>query len=278
MLGENMNKGFLTIAQNGEHDYVKMAYLLAMSLKTSQEKYNKLSVIVNENEEIPEKYLKLFDNIIYVEKPDSEWKIQNKWRYYGLTPYDETIVLDCDMLFFNDISTWWKCLEDKTLEFTTKTINYRGNEITSTYYRKTFESNNLPNLHTALFYFKKTKQNEYYFRLVKMIFENWEEFYKLLKDPPKFLSGDVAYALAAKVWFNRKWDNFLKFTHMRSRLQDDDLFDEWNQSLPSFFTNYNKKPELKVNNFNQIYPFHYIQKDFITDEVIEFYEDTLRLL
>jgi len=31
-----MSKGFLTIAQNGEYDYVRMAYALAMSLKLSQ--------------------------------------------------------------------------------------------------------------------------------------------------------------------------------------------------------------------------------------------------
>jgi hypothetical protein len=274
-----MNKGFLTIAQNGKHDYVKMAYALAMSLKASQNKYNKLSVIVNENEEIPEKYLQQFDKVIYIKKPESDWKIENKWRYFDLTPYDETIELDCDMLFFHDISTWWKCLEDKSLEFTTQTVNYRGEKTTSDYYRKTFTVNKLPNLHTALMYFKKNKENEQYFKLVKLIFKNWEVFYdKFLKDKPKFLSGDVAYSLAAKIFFNRNWDNFLTFTHMRSRLQDDGIFDDWNKELPSFFTNYHVKPELKVSNFNQIYPFHYIQKDFLSEEVIEFYEETLRLL
>jgi len=273
-----MNKGFLTIAQNGEYNYVKMAYVLAMSLKSSQHKYNKLSVIVNENEEIPDKYIDIFDKVIYVEKPDEDWKIQNKWRYFELSPYDETIVLDCDMLFFNDISTWWECLQDYTLEFATKTMNYRGNVTTSNYYRKTFTTNSLPNLHTALFYFKKTKENENYFKFIKMIFQNWKEFYDQLKEPPKFLSGDVAYAIAAKVMFNRKWDNFLTFTHMRSRLQDDDIVDDWNKILTTFFTNYNGKIELKVNNFNQLYPFHYIKKEFLREEVIELYENTTRLL
>ena len=65
---------------------------------------------------------------------------------------------------------------------------------------------------------------------------------------------------------------------MRSRLQDDDIVSNWNKELPSFFTNYHGKIELKVSNFNQIYPFHYIKKDFLSEEVIEFYEDTLRLL
>ena len=274
-----MSKGFLTIAQNGQYDYVRMAYVLAMSLKLSQSKYNKLSVIVNEKEQIPLKYWKFFDKVIPVEKPDEPWKIQNKWRYFDLSPYDETIVLDADLLYFNDISTWWDCLERSDIEFTTTTKNYRGETTTSDYYRKTFTANKLPNLHTALFYFKKTDEIENYFKFVKLIFENWKEFYdKFLKNPPKFLSGDVAYALAAKIIFNRKWDTFLTFTHMRGRLQDSDIVDDWNKELPSFFTDYHGKIELKVSNFNQIYPFHYIKKDFLSEEVVELYEDKIRLL
>ena len=273
MFGEIMSKGFITIAQNGQYDYVRMAYALALSLKESQSKYDKLTVVANQNEEIPKKYLKVFDKVIYTTKPKEPWKIQNKWRYFWYTPYDETIVLDSDMLFFNDISTWWKCLERSQIEFATTTKNYRGKTTTSNYYRTTFTANRLPNLHTALFYFKKTEEVYEYFKLVKLIFENWEAFYeKFLKIPPKFLSGDVAYALAAKIFFNRKWDTFLTFTHMRSRLQDDDIVSDWNKELPSFFTDYHGKIELKVSNFNQIYPFHYIKKDFLSEEVIELYE------
>jgi len=280
MHGEDMSKGFLTIAQNSvDVDYIRMAYVLAMSIKLTQQKYNNISVIVNKGEEVQDKWSPIFDKIIYVDIPKEEWKIQNKWQYYRLTPYDETIVLDSDMLFFNDITTWWNSFENSDLEFATVAKNYRGDNITSDYYRKVFTENNLPNLHSALFYFKKTTENRHFFKFVKVIFENWELFYsKLLKNPPKFLSGDVAYSLASSLFFYRNWENFLTFTHMRGRLQDDDIFSEWNKELPSFFTNYHGKIELKVSNFNQIYPFHYIQKDFLTEGVIELYEDSLRLL
>lgn len=275
-----MNRGFLTIAQNTKDvDYIRMAYVLAMSIKLTQTKYNNISIIVNTGEQVPDIYLPFFDKIIYVDDPEVEWKIQNKWQYYQLTPYDETIVLDTDMLFFNDVTAWWNSFESTDLEFATVTKNYRGENITSDYYRKVFTENKLPNLHTALFYFKKTTRNRHFFKFVKLIFENWEVFYeKFLKEPPKFLSGDVAYSLAASVFFYRSWDTFLTFTHMRGRLQDEDIFSEWNKELPSFFTNYHGKIELKVNNFNQLYPFHYIQKDFLTEGVIEFYEEAIRLL
>jgi hypothetical protein len=272
-----MNKGFLVMAQNGQTDYVRMASTLAMSLKLSQSEYNNVSIIVNRGQEI--KHKEIFDQIISIDNVDSKWKIDNKWQYFDLSPYDETIVLDADMLFFHDISHWWDILSDKEIEFTTHTKNYRGDTTTSDYYRKTFTTNKLPNLHTALFYFKKTKLIEKYFEMVRLIFENWKEFYKrFLKEPPKFLSGDVAYALASKIIFNRKWDSFLTFTHMRSRLQDNDIVSNWNKELPSFFTTYHGRIELKINNFNQMYPFHYIKKDFLSEEVVKLYEEKIYLL
>lgn len=274
-----MNKGFLTIAQSGKHDYVKMAYVLAMSLKISQKKYNKLSVIVNKNESIPKKYLKVFDKIIYVDIPKEDWKVQNKWQYYRLSPYDETMVLDTDMLFFLDISIWWHCLKDTDIDFTSNVKNYKGENISCDHYRKPHIENSLPCLYTGLFYFKKSKKIKQFFNFVEIIFSNWKLFYNhILPSPPKYLSGDVVYSIAAKIFFNRNWNSVLTFTHMRGRLQDENLIEDWNKELTTYFTKYNNNIELKINNFNQLYPFHYIQKNFITKEVIELYEKTLCLL
>ena len=273
-------KGFLTIAQNGTHDYVRMAYALAMSLKLSQKKHGRLSIIANKGEEIPDRYKRAFDHIIYIDKTDSEWKVDNKWQYFWLTPYDETIVLDTDMLFFHDISEWWNYLGlYNNLEFTTEIYNFKKEIIVSDYYRKTFTNNHLPNLYTALFYFNKSQDVEEYFKLVKEMFFNWQEFYnKFLQDPPKHLSGDVIYALAAKTMYNRKWKNHLKFVHMRGRLQHPNIVNDWNKYLQSFFTKYQNNIGLKINNYNQVYPFHYIKKNFLNDEVIELYEETTNTL
>lgn len=275
-----MSKGFLTIAQNGEYDYVRMAYALAMSLKLSQKKYNKLSIIVNKHQVIPDYYKEVFDKIFYIDEPGEIWKVQNKYQYYNLTPYDETMVLDCDMLFFYDISLWWDYIDESDIEFTTEVRNYTNKITTSDYYRKVFTNNDLPNLYTALFYFKKTPIIEQYFKLVEVIFKNWKVFYeKFLKEPPKFLSGDVVYSLAAKIFFNRNWSSDLSFIHMRSRIQDDNIND-WRKELPICFSNLSNeiKVNLKVNNFNQLYPFHYIRKEFLSEEVIDIYEEAIRLL
>ena len=277
-----MNRGYLTLAQNGTYDYVKMAYLLAMSLKISQGNDAKISVMVNDDQEIPKKYATIFDQVIKVPVPKDEWKIQNKWMYYDVTPYDETIVLDSDMLFFTDHSWWWDALSFHDLAFTEIVTDFKGREVTSDFYRKVFTANNLPNHYTGLFYFKKNKEIENYFKLVKMIFENWQEFYgRLLKNAPNYASGDVIYAFASKITFQNNMKRiapFLRFVHMRNKLQDMNISGSWTKTLRSDFTSLGDRPMLKINNILQQNPFHYIDKSFLTDEVISFYEEKMLCL
>jgi hypothetical protein len=278
-----MNRGYLTLAQNGTHDYVRMAYVLAMSLKLSQGLDAKLSVIVNENEEIPSNYAHMFDKIIKVAVPEDEWKVQNKWMYFDLTPYDETIVLDADMLFLTNHDWWWDfCFVDDLL-FCERALNFKGDETDSDYYRKVFTENSLPNHYTALFYFKKNKENEKYFQLIRLIFENWKEWYNhILKNPPKHVSGDVVYSMASKIMFRNNMkaiSPFMRLVHMRNKLQDSKLSGDWTKTLRCDFINQEHNILLKVNNIVQEYPFHYIEKSFLTDEVVMLYEEKmLRLL
>lgn len=278
-----MNRGYLTLAQNGTHDYVKMAYVLAMSLKLSQGVDTKLSVIVNKNDSILEEYCNVFDKIIKVPVPEDEWKVQNKWMYFDLTPYDETIVLDADMLFFTDHSWWWDAFVLDDLVFTETVLNFRGEETTSDYYRKVFTENSLPNHYTALFFFRKNKEVEKYFQLVRLIFENWQEWYNhILKEAPKYVSGDVVYAIASKIMFRNNMkaiSPFLKFVHMRNKLQDARLSGDWTKTLRVDLTDYNDNISLKINNIVQREALHYIEKSFLKDEVINYYEEkTIRLL
>lgn len=270
-----MSKGFLILAQNGKHDYVRMAYALTLSLWNSQKKINNVSIIVNKNEKIYP-YGDVFDKIIEMDDPKTDWKVDNKWCYYQVTPYDETIVLDADMLFFHDISLWWKFLsENYDITFTTTVKNYRSEDKNIMKYREVFVNNNLPNIYTTMFYFKKTKKVERYFKYLKIMFENWEYFYNdLLRNPPNYLSGDLLYSMATKILLDNEWNNdILSFVHMRTKLQDEFMQKQWNNELFTFFTEYENNIELKVNNFNQVYPFHYIKKDFLTEEIIKQYEE-----
>ena len=54
-----MSKGYFAIVQNGTHDYVRMAYALAMSIASTQKGVRKLSIAVDKNTTIPVSYTHL---------------------------------------------------------------------------------------------------------------------------------------------------------------------------------------------------------------------------
>lgn len=276
-----MSKGFFTIAQ-GEQ-YQRLAYALALSLKISQKEHSNLSIGVTEEElqTIPAKYREVFDHIVPIPWKDhaanSEWKLENEWKVIHMTPYDETIKLDADMFFPCDITPWWSALERSDGVFATTVHTYRGDKITSDFYRKTFTESKLPNIYTAFFYFKKNDLNYELFSLAEFIFNNWERcFYEyLLPDQrPKFVSTDVVFAIAAKIMDYEQYNNFKSetmptFVHMKSQLQGwpNDAFmnEDWTTMVP---TSFNLDGDLKIGNYLQQLPLHYHVKSFMSDHMI----------
>lgn len=281
-----MSRGYLILAQDTKKDsYTKLAYALALSIKNSQSIVNKVALATT-SENIPDKYHEVFDDVIKVPWTDqaeySKWKIENKWKYYYMTPFDETIILDADMLFPTDISHWWDTLSQKDIWITDKPRTFRGEIITSTEYRPTFVTNNLPNVYTAFMYFKKNQTSLELFKLVEIIFENWERFFYNYLDEtrPKQLSGDVAYALAIKLLGieNECLGNsslMPSFVHMKSLLQNVDkkyITEDWTKHFPTYFAD---DGTFRIGNYEQTLPFHYQIKSWLTNEMIETLEKRL---
>jgi len=280
-----MSKGFLVVAENNNNiDFIEMAYLLALSLHQSQSKYKSLSIITTETD-IDEKYKKVFDKIIVKDKQDN-WSEFSKSidtthlcaSYYDETPYDETIVLDADFLFTVDIDNWWTILGKHDLVFTQRVKTFRDEDIDEhdNFYRRLFKENNLPNIYTGMFYFKKSDKSELFFNTVKYVFENWKEFYKDLEGPKTdFLSADVAYAIAYRILDlpDMTYLSVPTFVHMKTRLQNiSNISEEWSEDMIVSLKDY----DLKINNYSQKYPFHYHDKKFVTRSLLENFEQVLR--
>lgn len=278
-----MSKGYLVIAQNNKkYDYLRMAYALALSIKNTQSSVKSIT-LATDSDTIPDAYRYVFDEIVEIPWGDSakrsEWKIDNKWKYYYITPYEETIILDVDMIFTSDISYWWDILKDKDVWACSAPVTFKGHTITSDIYRQTFSSNSLPNVYTAFMYFKKSDLTSELFKMVDYIFKNWKLFYYEYLDitRPKNLSGDVAYALAIKLLGieSQCLDNISipTFVHMKSQVQNlpsGVLDEDWTKSLPSYFLN---DGSLIVGNYKQEYPFHYHIKEWLTDDKIKILEN-----
>lgn len=277
-----MSKGFFTIAQ-GEK-YQRLAYAMALSLKLSQKEHSGLSIGVTKKElkKVPKKYKAVFDQVVEIPWDDhaknSEWKLENEWKAIHMTPYDETIKLDADMFFPRDISGWWTALERSEGVFATKAHTYSGELITSDFYRKTFTESKLPNIYTAMFYFKKTEVNYELFRTAEFVFNNWERcFYEFLgsEHRPTYFSTDVAFAIAAKIMDYEQYNQLPHtgvptFVHMKSQLQgwidNEYMKEDWTKMIPYSFNN---DCDLKLGNYLQTLPVHYHVKEFMTDKMIE---------
>lgn len=281
-----MTKGYLILAQNSEdQDYVRLAYVLAMSIKVTQSEITSVSLVTDVLEAVPDHYKSVFDHVIeipwYDDALDSKWKIENRWKLYHITPYDETVILDSDMLFLTDVSDWWNYLSNHhDICFTTSVRTYRDEIVTSDYYRKTFTNNDLPNLYSAFAYFKKTDIAKEYWELVEMITKNWQEYYQrfLTENRPKALSMDVVFALAAKILGIKSEStssfDYPNFVHMKPKVQNwMNSSADWTDHVGIYL---NDNGNLKIGNYQQHGIFHYTEKKFMLDYILYTFEDLYR--
>lgn len=265
-----MTRGYLVMAQG---DYLSQAEALAKSIQCTQSGPNKISVITDGTPDST-----LFDHIIKLTKDlsgDSAWKIHNRVQFYELSPYDETVILDADMLFLTDISHWWTHMNSYELLLTNRVVNFRGDTVQQSPYRRTFIGNKLPNIYSAFAYFKKTSLAKEFFKLTEHIICNWEIWVEryAAQSQQDFPSLDVAMAMAVKilgcehqVTTNRTYPTF---THMKSGCQGWKMYNEdWQQMLPYYVYN----QQLKIGNYIQSGVLHYVKKDFANANVMRIFE------
>jgi hypothetical protein len=276
-----VSKGFLVFAQNSDSvDYIQQAYALALSIKYSQNTVKNISLVTNDV--VPEKYSKVFDQIIPIpwfdSAGESPLQAEHRWKLYYTTPYNETIVLDADMFVLGDISLWWDYCSNFDIKFCNKIRNYKLEPILQdTYHRKTFIANNLPNPYFALHYFKKNQPSFEFYKILEFVVKNWEfcrgTFAPL--EPQEWISMDLAASIALVI-SGMQDDaidilNPLEFIHMKPAIQG------WN-STPISWRNYvnsvlNSKGEFVVGNIKQEKIFHYVEKDFINEKIINRLEE-----
>lgn len=277
-----MDKNFTLLAQNSNDDYVKQACLCAMSIHATNPDSN-VSLITNDV--VPEKYKQLFDHIVEIpwedHAKDEDWKISNRWKIYHATPYADTLVMDTDMLVLQDLSKWFAFLNNYDLYYTSNVLTYRGETVTSDYYRKAFTQFNLPNLYSGIHYFKERPLAKEFYTWLEMITNNWQLFYKNHaggKTYQKTCSMDLSAAIAAKILncehsITSKTE-FPTFVHMKSKLQHWEKYDEqkWQTRVSSYLDD---NLDLYVGNYKQRGVFHYTEKDFANNNIISTYEKYL---
>jgi hypothetical protein len=271
-------KGYMMFARG--KNYVKQACMCAMSLKATQEISN-VSIVTDDT--IPSKYKGLFDHIFNVPWRDDNtfYWTEHRWKVFHLTPYEETVVLDTDMIFLNDVSRWWEYLKNYDVCFTKNVYTYRNNLVTSDYYRKAFTKNNLPLLYCAYHYFKKNDVGYKYYQKLEQVCKEYEKFYEIYvkKHKPETINAkgqkwqlssmDLNHAITV---IDENIENYthpaLNFVHMKSKVQEwHNPNEDWMSMIPFYFTD---NLQLKIGNYTQKDIFHYTENKFCDENISKF--------
>ena len=270
-----VSKGFLVLAQNTDSvDYVKQAYALALSIKSSQPTINKISIVTNDV--VPDEYREVFDNVIpipwFADDINSRYKTENRWKLYHATPYEETIVLDTDMLMLEDISIWWEYCQPYDIKYCSNILNHKLESVIDTEHRKPFILNELTNPYAALHYFKKSVKAHEFYKVLEFVCNNWEWAYG--KFAPRayqeWLSMDMSVAVAIEIIGDHDIVDEccpFEFIHMKPTIQQwDSKPATWQDTVPFVL---NSNGQLIVGNIKQTKLFHYVEKDFLSANIIK---------
>ena len=279
-----MSKGYFTFAQfSGKFGaYTRMAYALALSLKASQTKGpNKLTVGMTEEDlsKLPKHYLDVFDvqTIPWTDEAIMHnWKLQNEWKVYHMTPYDETIKLDADMLFTVDMDYYWEAMKARNFGVAICDSIHTFRDILGddTYYRRGFKENGFYNAYSALTYFRKCDEALTFYNQVEDIYRHWSkyanEFMRI--NPNDVAYTDEVYGMAVKClgWQNKvRPPKSFSFVHMKSKCQGLLNYNVDDRSWLEFLDGTYNEEGMWINHYYQTKPVHYVDKSFCTDDLIK---------
>lgn len=185
----------------------------------------------------------------------------NDWQCHWLSPYRQTIKLEADMFCAGPIDHWWTLFEQRDVVVSQSARNYYNQPATSRYYRKLFDDNNLPDVYNAITYWRISKTASEFFQLVRLIFEHWNDYKKLLKFPEDEPSTDVVYAMAAIILGTERVTLPVglgpQIVHMKRRMIGT-ATDDWTKELVWEHTN----PGLRIQTVAQSGLVHYHIKDW----------------
>jgi hypothetical protein len=123
----------------------------------------------------------------------------NDWQVFTVSPYRQTIKLEADMICASPIDHWWSLLETRDVVISLGARDFYDQTTDCRYYRKLFDQNHLPDVYNAFTYWRLSNTAKEFFKLVQIIFEQWDSYKKLLKFPDELPSTDVVYAIASQI-------------------------------------------------------------------------------
>jgi hypothetical protein len=189
----------------------------------------------------------------------------NDWQMFRASPYRQTIKLEADMLITSPIDHWWTMLQHRDLVISTGARDFYNNRTDCRFYRRVFDVNHLPDVYNAVTYWRVSETAQYFFNLVRNIFENWAEFKTLLKYPDDVPTTDLVYAMAAVIIGPEQVTipcaTYPKIVHMKQHIVPTQQSD-WTRELVWEYDH----GHLRINTVAQHGAFHYHKKTWNPNE------------
>lgn len=215
-----MSKGIVMFAHNNEQiDYLRLAvtnaYLIQKHMGLTTEE---ITIVTDEGSyEYAQKHLdqKLLDGaaqyiMVYKDKTFGSQNLReyrdtaetthmlpfhngNRSDVYELSPYDETLLIDCDYLILSDaLNQCWGHVNDLMMNWDFKDIMPERS-----YQLDRFNASGITMYWATVIYFRKTPYAESLFEIVKHVKENLFYYKDLYKMPGILFRNDYAFSIAA---------------------------------------------------------------------------------
>ena len=240
-----MNKGFVIMAQDTETtSYTKCAETLKKSILRVMPN---ASITIITSDMLPHGDLGGF---------------ANDWQVYEASPYDYTIKLEADMYIPRNIDHWWDVFKHRDIVVSSTIRNFMQEISDVRVYRRFIDDNKLPDVYNAITYFKKSDGAQQFFSIVKDIFENWDEYKKILKcNQTELVTTDWVYSIACHIMGVEKTTmptfTEMSMVHMKAFVNNN-VTENWTDTFV-----YECLPDqIRVQTVPQQYPFHYHVKNF----------------
>jgi hypothetical protein len=234
----NKTKGILVFARNNSQiDYIKQAYFLA---KRAQSYLDLPTTVVTDSADFLKNQYpdwdSVFDEIVHIVWEEDKlvgravlspsenknlkkfydgslvskqlaWKNEARALAYEASPYDETLVLDTDVVICND--NWLKCFKQQhdllLYKHSTELIDIdRGNDL------RRISDTSVDFYWATCVFFRKTETNNIFFGLVQHIQENWSHYNNIFQINSPYYRNDYAFSIAVHIMNGYQTGDFAK--------------------------------------------------------------------
>lgn len=258
-----MSKGVVIFGVNNDRiEYIRLAIMSAAFVKNNMGAATRVCLI-SDNDSLAQyrdgqggylpEFSKWIDDVVIIDSTGSlnertyrdtryysfkaNFKNESRTSVYDLSPYDETLMIDCDYLVLNDgLNGVWGNVEEVMIN--SHAVGLMHNPMAPEEIR--LNAYGIKMFWATVVYFKKGEKAKQLFSLIEHIKENWD-FYKLTYDFPGHLyRNDYAFSIAIHILNGFTEENFtveLPERTLLSALDLDQFYGITDKKTLHFFAN-----------------------------------------